>query len=106
MPARRQPSMSAKPFNRYEFEDGTIWTEFYRSGDDYLLRFPELADFEVSADGTKVVTYPAIETDEATIDGTTQTVNVGDTNAAILGTGATVGADGVSLSQVDGPGRI
>ena len=60
--------MSTKPFNRYEFEDGTVWTEFYRCGDGYLLRFPELADFEVSADGTRVVTYPAIETDEATIE--------------------------------------
>jgi hypothetical protein len=68
MPARRQSPISKKPFNRYEFDDGTIWTEFYRSGDSYLLRFPGLADFEVSADGTEVIAHPALDTDEATID--------------------------------------
>lgn len=68
MPARRQLPISAKPFNRYEFDDGTIWTEFYRSGDSYLLRFPGLADFEVSADGTEVIAHPAPDTDDATID--------------------------------------
>ena len=68
MPARRQAVISTKPFNRYEFDDGTVWTEFYRSGDGYLLRFPDLADFEVSANGTEVIAHPALDTDEATIE--------------------------------------
>jgi hypothetical protein len=33
-----------------------------------VLRFPGLADFEVSADGTKVIAHPALDTDDATID--------------------------------------
>jgi hypothetical protein len=37
------------------------------------------------------------------IDGTTQTVNVGNTNAVVLGTGGTVGVDALALSQVRGP---
>jgi len=68
MSARLQPALKATPFHRYTFEDGTVWTEFYRSGEDYLLRFPELADFEVSADGTEVIAYPTAATDEATIE--------------------------------------
>ena len=68
MSARSQPVLKATPFHRYTFEDGTVWTEFYRSGEGYLLRFPELADFEVSADGTEVIAHPAAATDEATVE--------------------------------------
>ncbi len=67
-PARTQATLDAEPFHLYTFEDGTVWTEFYRSGEGYLLRFPELADFEVSADGTEVIAHPAAATDEATVE--------------------------------------
>jgi len=67
-PARTQAALDAEPFHLYTFEDGTVWTEFYRSGDAYVLRFPELADFEVSADGTEVIAHPTAATDEATIE--------------------------------------
>jgi len=63
-----QAALDAEPFHLYTFEDGTVWTEFYRSGDGYLLRFPELADFEVSADGTEIIAHPADGTDEATVE--------------------------------------
>jgi uncharacterized repeat protein (TIGR01451 family) len=46
---------------------------------------------------------PALTDAGTTIDGTTQTDNVGNTNAAVLGTGGTVGVDGLALSQVNGP---
>ena len=68
MTARPQSILKATPFHRYTFDDGTVWTEFYRSGEAYLLRFPELADFEVSADGTEVIAHPADGTDEATVE--------------------------------------
>jgi len=68
MPARTQGVLDTEPFHRYTFDDGTVWTEFYRSGESYLLRFPELADFEVSADGTEVTAYPAEDTDDATVE--------------------------------------
>ena len=47
-----------EPFHVWAFPDGTVWTNFYRNGDDYLLRFPDLADFEVSADGHTVRCRP------------------------------------------------
>ena len=68
MPGRAQSAMGAAPFHCYVFDDGTVWTEFYRAGADYLLRFPGLADFEVSADGTEVVAHPAEDADEATVE--------------------------------------
>jgi len=67
-PARMQATLDTEVFHRYTFEDGTVWTEFYRSGEGYLLRFPDLADFEVSADGTEVIAHPAPDTDAATVE--------------------------------------
>jgi len=68
MPARAQRPVDALPFHVYRFDDGTIWTEFYRAGRDYLLRFPGLADFELSADGTAAMSYPAEGGDAATVE--------------------------------------
>ena len=67
-PARPQEPVGQDPFNCYVLDDDTVWTEFYHTGDGYLLRFPGLADFEVSIDGSKVVAYPTKGTDEATIE--------------------------------------
>ena len=67
-PERLQQPVSAEPFHTYVFEDGTVWTEFYRNETGYLLRFPGLADFEVSASGKSVVAYPAAGTDEVTLE--------------------------------------
>ena len=64
---REQAPIADAPFHQYLCEDDTVWTDFYRQGDGYLLRFPELADFEVSADGTQVTTYPMPDCDEETI---------------------------------------
>jgi energy-coupling factor transporter ATP-binding protein EcfA2 len=47
----KQRSMNEAPFHVSRARDGCVWTEFYRLGRDYLLRFPDLADFIVSADG-------------------------------------------------------
>lgn len=47
------------PFHQWAFPDGTLWTIFFRTDAGYLLRFPELADFEVSADGRSVKGWPA-----------------------------------------------
>ena len=65
---RQQVALEGKPFHCYTGEDGTVWTEFHRLGDNYLLRFPDLADFEVSANGEEVVAHPAEGTDAATIE--------------------------------------
>jgi hypothetical protein len=68
MPARPQVVLDSGPFHHFLFPDGTVWTEFYRSELDYLLRFPGLADFEVSGDGTIVVAYPAETVDDVTVE--------------------------------------
>jgi hypothetical protein len=68
MPARQQSALHLEPFHRYVLQDGTIWTEFYRVTDGYLLRFPGLADFEVSADGFDVKAYPLPGTDGPTTE--------------------------------------
>ena len=65
---RAQTPVAGEPFHRYTFDDGTVWTKFYRADTGYLLRFPKLADFEVSDDGKSVSAYPTAGTDEATVE--------------------------------------
>jgi hypothetical protein len=67
-PAREQALLDDLPFLEWTFPDGTLWTCFYRIGDGYLLRFPALADFTVSADGLNVTTYPAAGVSDQTIE--------------------------------------
>ena len=52
---------------------------------------------------TPVTALPTFFTSALVIDGTSQTTNVGDTNAGTLGTGGTVGVDAVALSTVNRP---
>ena len=66
--SRPQRGLDATCFHRYQSVDGTVWTEFYRAGEGYLLRFPELADFEVSRDGKVVVAHPGDTVDAATVE--------------------------------------
>ncbi len=68
MPARPQLDLPTTPFHHYMIDDGTVWTEFHRSEKGYLLRFPDLADFEVSVDGKEVVSHPTGGVDEATVE--------------------------------------
>ena len=67
-PAREQRPVDDEPFHTYTFDDGTVWTEFHRFRNGYLLRFPGLADFEVSADGESVIAFAAPGTDDATLE--------------------------------------
>ncbi|OGA18529.1 MAG: hypothetical protein A3H32_19750 [Betaproteobacteria bacterium RIFCSPLOWO2_02_FULL_63_19] len=66
--ARVQQELDAKPFHEWVLPDGTLWTRFYCSGKQYLLRFPGLADFTVSANGTKAAAYPMPGVSRATIE--------------------------------------
>lgn len=68
MPARPQQDLVTTPFHHYIFDNGIVWTEFHRLDDGYLLRFPDLADFIVSADGTEVIAWPAENVDETTLE--------------------------------------
>ena len=64
---RAQVEIAQTPFHTWRFADGTLWMLFFRLGADYLLRFPGLADFEVSASGHDVQGWPAPGVDAATL---------------------------------------
>lgn len=52
---RSQQPIGDVPFHRWIAKDGSDWALFYRRGaSGYLVRFPGLADFEISGDGTRV----------------------------------------------------
>ena len=57
--ARRQETIAEAPFHEWAFPDGTVSAQFFRSGEGYLLRFPELADFSISDDALAVACQPA-----------------------------------------------
>lgn len=57
--ARPMPLLQQPAFHEWRDSGDAIWTQFFRRDADYLLRFPELADFEVSGDGTRVHGFPA-----------------------------------------------
>jgi hypothetical protein len=67
-PAQEQAPLDGLPFLEWAFPDGTLWTCFYRVGDGYLLRFPDLADFTVSANGHEVTAYPFPGVSDQTIE--------------------------------------
>lgn len=58
----------AAPFQESTLPDGTLWTQFFRIPSGYLLRFPGLADFSVSSDGTEVLAFPADDVTAQTIE--------------------------------------
>lgn len=63
---QRQPQQS--PFHQWTFPDGRAWTRFHRDGLAYLLQFPGLADFEVTADGAQVTGWAAPGVARATVE--------------------------------------
>jgi hypothetical protein len=64
---RAQATPAAPMFHRWTLPDGSPWTCFYREGANYLLRFEELADFQVTADGQTVRGWPAPDVDAETV---------------------------------------
>lgn len=60
--------MAGPAFNTWSFPDGTLWAAFFRTAGGCLLRFPELADFELSADGTAATAHPCPGVDAATLE--------------------------------------
>jgi len=56
--ARTQSPLPQAPFHEWFLPDGTRWTQICRTANGYLLRFPELADFEVARDGGTVRGWP------------------------------------------------
>ena len=65
---RSQDTVGLLPFHEWIFPDGTQWAQFYRIDQSYLVRFPELGDFDISADGLIVRLWPAPGIVAGTID--------------------------------------
>lgn len=55
---REQSPLTSTMFHRWELPDGQLWTEFHRSEHGYLLRFPDIADFQISASGKEIIVWP------------------------------------------------
>jgi hypothetical protein len=66
-PAQPQAPLNASAFHEWTFPDGRQWAQFFRTEAGYLLRFPDLADFQISRDGTKVTSSPAPDVSDDTI---------------------------------------
>jgi hypothetical protein len=66
-PPRPQETLEVPAFHEATLPDGTPWTEFYRSADGYMLRFPGFADFEVSTDGAVVHCWSVPDVSESTV---------------------------------------
>jgi hypothetical protein len=64
---RLQAPLDQEPFHTWTMPDGSIWTEFHRLPDRYLLRFPGLADFEISRSDLAVVCRPTAGTNKSTL---------------------------------------
>lgn len=56
--SRAQAEIGCEPIHEWNLPDGSPWTRFFRVADGYLLRFPALADFGVTADGAMVRAWP------------------------------------------------
>lgn len=48
------PPVGQAAYHRWQLPSGEEWITFHRDGDDYVLRFPDLADFRISAHGRHV----------------------------------------------------
>ena len=66
--ARPQAPLPQASFHQWTFPDGTEWTLFYRLDSGYLLRFPSLADFEVSFDGRTASAWPVPGVSPGTVE--------------------------------------
>lgn len=65
-PPQLQVPLNDLPFHEWTFPDGTLWTQFFRTDAGYLLRFPDLADFQVSMDGLVATCTPVPGVNDAT----------------------------------------
>ena len=67
--AQPQNALADTPFHRWTLPpEEMVWCEFRRVASGIHLRFPELADFTISADGRTVHATPVPELDAVTLD--------------------------------------
>ena len=64
---RSQAPPPGQAFHQWVFPGGELWAAFFRTRLGYLLRFPNLADYVVSADGCDVRCHPVPRVSEETV---------------------------------------
>lgn len=65
--SQEQTAHSTRPFHTWTLSNGSVWLQFFRESNGYLLRFPNIADFQVLNDGLHVQCIPCFDVQEATI---------------------------------------
>jgi hypothetical protein len=65
-PPRSHPQLPYSHFYEWVSAGGIRRAQFYRTENGYLLRFPDLAEFEISADASSVACFPAPNVQDAT----------------------------------------
>ena len=66
MPRPQEP-LATPPFHAWQSPDGCVWLAFHRTDTGIILRFPDLADFEVTPDGQWIACSPAPDSSADTI---------------------------------------
>lgn len=67
LPEQPQCPEPSAPFQIWTLPDQSVWALFYRRPPGYLLRFPGMADFQISVDGLEVIALPTPGTPEASL---------------------------------------
>jgi hypothetical protein len=63
--ARLQEPLDSAPYDRWPCPTGSDYLLFYRTSDRYILRFSQIADFEIAEDGLRVACTPVPDIPEA-----------------------------------------
>ncbi|MGB3797810.1 MAG: hypothetical protein WA957_16085 [Alteraurantiacibacter sp.] len=67
LPAREQAALPTQPYDRWVGNGDETLAEFHRYGDDYLMRFDDLADFVISRDDFSITIAPVPDSDETVL---------------------------------------
>jgi hypothetical protein len=67
LPTRNHPVQDYDWFHSWIHEDGSTWFACAKRANDYILRFPDFADFEIDSTGKKIGCAPWPDVPEETI---------------------------------------
>jgi uncharacterized Zn-binding protein involved in type VI secretion len=59
--------LTITPYHQWLQPDGKIWADFHFTNGKYLVRFPGMADFEISENGKQIAVMPHASIGEATL---------------------------------------
>jgi hypothetical protein len=66
--AASQRDLALAPFHTWRLPGGSPWAYFFRGDPDYVIRFPGIADFSISADGRDVRCAALAGVEQGTLD--------------------------------------